>query len=296
MKKILNINQYFNKVNESKITPESYFTVRNESKFKDLLMKQRDFAEGDVLNGIIDVAYNYWQKPENKNLYYDNIVDYVGNEYGFLPLFCLLFGSYNGQVCNGGHNQYFYNGYASSTSRGLYGKYEDIEKHEEFVLLFKDLDFDTILPHGKIAYDIILSFELNLEDEIETCSECDGDGKIDCSECNGEGNKDCPECDGSGEVEENVECGNCDGKGYLECDECESNGKINCDNCGGEGEEETGEKVPEIKYWETLDTRWYKINTDIEKELNDYLKTLTLNGEKITDLIELAKSTQNYNL
>ena len=32
------------------------------------------------------------------------------------------------------------------------------------------------------------------------------------------------------------------------------------------------------------------------EEFNEYLKSLTINGEKIEDLIPLAKSTQNYNL
>jgi hypothetical protein len=295
MKKLLSINEYFNKINEDKINTDDYFVKRNEAKLKNLLMKNEDFANGRVLYAIVDIIYNYWQKPENKNMTYSNITDYVGKEYGFLPLFCFLLSNYDGQVCNGGHIQYFDNGYASSNTNGYKSSYDDIETHEEFASLFKDLQFDKILANGKAAYDIINSFELNLEDEIDECTECRGSGEVKCDECDGNGNIDCPECDGTGEKDDE-DCDNCNGNGNIECDNCNGDGSFTCDECHGRGEASTGRQIPDINHWSNLDSRWYSNNNAFKEELDDYLKTLMLDGEKMSNLIELAENTQKYNM
>jgi hypothetical protein len=49
--------------------------------------------------------------------------------------------------------------------------------------------------------------------------------------------------------------------------------------------------------WDKLDYEWYDdINEDIMEDFNDYLKTLILDGEKMMSLIELANSSQKYNI
>ena len=70
---------------------------------------------------------------------------------------------------------------------------------------------------------------------METCSDCGGDGEIDCPNCNGEGGKICSDCRGNGEDREGSTCNNCSGDGSIDCDNC-SRGYVNCDNCDGRGE------------------------------------------------------------
>ena len=49
--------------------------------------------------------------------------------------------------------------------------------------------------------------------------------------------------------------------------------------------------------WDKLDDHWYDdINEDIMEDFNNYLKTLTLDGDKITNLIEFTNSSIKYNI
>lgn len=266
----------------------------NQDKLKYLLLKDKDFAEGDVHQAIIDLAHDEWHK--NKDWGYEDACNWLQKTFGNLALFAMYLGKYNYQVCNGGHAQYFDNGYASSESKGFSSNYEDIDKHEHFVELFKQLNLDNLLSSGKEAYNIISEFKLDLSDEVETCYSCGGDGEEECRFCSGDGNIDCDVCGGEGEDEEGNKCENCDGNGNIECEDCEGKGRFRCENCDGQGDVETGNKVPKTCMWERLDDRWYKINDKFMDEFNNYLKSLTLDDEKIPDLIELADKTQKYNL
>lgn len=268
---------------------ESLF--KNEKELKDLLLKDEDFANGEVHQGIMNVIHKFW----DQKMSYDDIIYLVSKKFGKLPLLALLLGKYNYQVGNGGHIQYYDNGYASSESRGFGYSKENINIHEEFLNLFKDLEMDEILANGKKAYDIINSFELDLEDEIDSCPECNGNGRINCYKCDGNGVADCEECGGDGEIDDET-CGNCGGDGTIECDECDGRGDVECDECNGKGEYETGQRIPDTNYWEKLDSRWYEIEEDLMSQFEDYLKRQTLDGDKIEDLIPVAKSTQKYNL
>lgn len=266
----------------------------NQDKLKYLFLKNEDFANGDVHQAIIDLAHDEWHK--NKDWGYGDACNWLQKNFGNLALLAMYLGKYNYQVGNGGHSQYFYNGYASSDSKGFSSNYEDIDNHENFVELFKQLNLYNLLPSGKEAYDIISKFELDLIDEVEKCDYCGGNGEEECSNCSGDGNIECDVCDGQGEDEEGNRCDNCDGKGSIECGDCEGRGGYTCEECDGQGEVETGNKIPETRAWNTLDDKWYKINDKLMEEFNDYLKNLTLDGEKMTDLIEFAKSSQTYNL
>ena len=104
----------------------------------------------------MDAAYK-----EYKSNTRDEFLSTVKTKYGLIPYFCVLLGNYNYQVSNGGHFQYFDNGYASSNSRGFGGKYTNIDRHEELILLFKELDLENILTFGKKAYDVISSFDID---------------------------------------------------------------------------------------------------------------------------------------
>lgn len=287
--------KYLKHINEFRIyenTQNPLFI--NQDKLKDLLLKNEDFAIGEVADAITDSAYVEWKNRNNWN--YEDAVNWLQENFGNLPAFTMYLNSYNGQVCNGGHHQYFDNGYASANSRGFGAVYHDIDAHDNFVELFKILDISNILPSGKKAYDVISKFELDLEDEIETCDNCSGNGQVDCSKCSGNGSIDCEECDGSGEDSEGGECSNCDGNGTIDCDECDGKGSEHCDECDGQGEIETGNQNPDTNVWELLDTQWYEINEEFMKEFDDYLKSLTLDGEKISELVDIAYATQAYKL
>ena len=283
MKHIKKINEYFDILNSN--------PFNNEAELKTLLMKDEDFAKGDIFQGLLNVIHSFW----DDNMSYDNIIDFVKNKFGNIPLFALLLAKYNYQVENGGHLQYYDNGYASAKSRGFGGTYENIDVHEDFVELFKELEMDEILKNGKEALKIIKDFDLDLESEIEKCSNCDGSGRENCSRCGGDGVIECPECGGDGEIDDE-ECSNCGGDGVLPCEDCEGEGSFKCEDCDGSGEYDTGNMEPSNKeYWEKLDNRWYEINDELMESFNGYLQTLTLD-ENISDLVKLAKQSRKYNI
>jgi hypothetical protein len=289
MKKILDFNKFLGKMNEN----ASYQLFNNESKLKNELLKSSYFSKGEVLYGITGVLYVEYKKIRQWD--YSEFLDWINKEYGTIPYFTTLLSNYNGQVCNGGHLQYFDNGHASKNTHGFGSEHKEIYLHEEFVGLFFDLGFNKTLKHGKEAFDIIESFDLDLQEETEQCSECDGNGYIDCSDCDGTGHIQCEICNGSGE-EDDKECSECGGDGSIVCEECHGTGEQKCSDCNGSGYVETGYKVPDSSNWSILDDRWYNIYEEFMESYNDYLKSLTLDGQKISDLVKYAKSIQNYNL
>ncbi len=287
MKNIKHINEFL------KILENNDNNVfKNEKELKTLLMQNKNFAKGDVHQGLLDIFYSHY----SNNIDYDAFLELINEKYGELAEFCVFFASYNYQVCNGGHLQYFDNGYASSTSHGFGSEYNDMEKHEYFKELFIKLNFNNLLKNGKTAYDIISDFDLDLIDEEENCGNCGGSGQEECFNCESNGRVDCDVCGGNGEDDDGEPCGNCDGDGQIECGDCDGDGNYKCEDCHGSGIYESGKQIPDSESWSRLDERWYEINEKVIEEFNNYLKSLTLDGKNIIELIELAKSTQNYNL
>jgi hypothetical protein len=290
MKYIKLINEFL-KIYEN--NQESLFI--NQEKLKNLLLKSKELAKGDIIFAICKLAYDEFENQHDSH--YEDEIDWLQRNFGDLAAFIMHLFFYNGQVCNGGHMQYYENGYASNQNRGYdYSNYTDIDNHEKFIKLFKSLELDNLLPSGKKAYDIISKFKLELNDEVEICINCDGDGKIQCSDCDDNGHIDCEQCGGTGEYGDET-CGNCGGDGTIECSNCGGKGAEECNDCDGKGEIETGNQKPSnTSEWSILDTQWYDINDQFMKEFEDYLKSLILDGEIIEDLIEFADKTQKYNL
>ncbi len=286
MKHIQSLNEFF------KIYEKSEVAFDNEKELKDILLQDEDFAKGDVHQALMNIGYNEWQKQPNWS--YSDMLNYA-EKYGDMVILSTLLGVYNYQVCNGGHLQYYDNGYASSNSSGVFGNYKDIAKHEDMVLLFSELGLKDKLKLGNEIYNIINQFDLELGDETESCEYCGGSGSEDCRECNGDGEIPCSSCQGDGENDEGEECEECGGSGSIPCEECGGSGSIPCENCDGSGEIVV-EDVPMTGFWDILDDSWYKINEKALEEFNNYLKTLTINGEKISELIPVANSTKKYNL
>jgi len=289
MKHLKKLNELFESIENS----ISLWVQRNEHKLKEELIEDSDFAEGHVFQGILNILYDEWQK--NSNLSYDKLIDWVSSTYGELPKFAMYLASYNYQVGNGGHSQYFDNGYASSRTKG-FGSYDNIDLHNDFEEMFKELKMDEILEVGKKALQIIQSFTLDFDDDVEECSNCSGSGREECPECSGSGSKSCPACGGSGENDEGEKCDECGGNGDVDCDECGGECDIRCGECDGDGQVVVAENVPMIEGWDNLDNRWYEIDDKVVDQFNAYLRTLTLDGEKMEKLISLANSTQKYNL
>lgn len=217
---------------------------KNESMLKDLLMKEEDFSKGEVHDSLLDVIHNEWQK--NKDWNYDKVLEWTSKNLGNIPLIAMYLAKYNYQVGNGGHMQYYDNGYASSTSNGFSSKYKDTEKHEKFIKLFEELELDKILPSGKKALYIMSQFDSDL---------LSGGG--DDSSYN---------------------------RSY---------------NYGYDDEDDEEEEEMDYSGLESLDEQWYEINDDVMEEFEKYLKSLTLDGEKISDLIKKVEhlhTSKKFNL
>ena len=216
-----------------KIYEEINFTklFKNEEELKTLLLEDNEFSNGNVFEGIINVSFKIFTYDIN----YDTFITIVKEKYGILPYFCVLLGSYNGQVCNGGHIQYFDNGFASSKKIGYGFNYDNIDIHKKLLMLFKYLKIEQYVPEklGKTAYSIMKDFDL---DSV----------KFDCYD----------EDDGQ----------------YNENDNNKN------------------------KYLDKLDERWYDINEEFIEKFNEYIKTLTLEGDKIEKLVELSNKTNKFNI
>lgn len=124
-----------------------------------------DYQNNDIHQSILNTCFDEWNCRTNYS--YAEIVDWMEQEYGKLAAFAVLVGKYNQQVENGGHEQYFNNGYAS-------GNYELTEAgycplHEKMKELFHYLSFD-LDEEGKSVYNIVKSFELDHseDDDDET--------------------------------------------------------------------------------------------------------------------------------
>lgn len=263
---------------------------KNENELKELLIKDKYFAEGEIFQALVNIGYG-----EGRS--HNEVVDWISDKFGELPVLCILLGIYASQVYNGGHYQYFDNGYASSGSFGTNGHYNDIENHEELVYLFETLGIVDLVKKGKEAFNVINNFELEFGDDIETCTNCGGSGTIECYDCGGSSEVNCVNCGGSGEnADSDEDCGNCNGDGITPCETCDGEGETECEDCGGSGDYVGERDVIQTRTWDKLDEKWYDISEEFLEEFDKYVKGLNLDGEKISELIKFASTTKNYNL
>lgn len=179
-----------------------------------------------------------------------------------------LFGNYHYQVNNGGHYQYFDNGYCSTDDidHGFFGrKSEDLDLHNTMIKLFK-----KYLPKT----DVTVRFINNLDQFVSSiiyddCECCGGNGTVDGEEV------ECSECQGRGYIEEDgeeVECYECNGSGYVEEDNCE------CCECNGTGLSNCLTVVNS----NFLDKTYYDIEDEILKIINKMIENW-LNSDDTND-------------
>jgi len=143
---------------------------------------------------IMDHYFAIWQSPEHKDWHYRDMV-YCALEQNPLHALAILTGKYNQQVENGGHVQYFENGYADGIG-GYFANHETTDMHDLMLSLMLDYGLDTA-PETRDVFVIMSRFVTS--DELE-CPECDGNGYFesydeeedrtyedDCCRCNSTG-------------------------------------------------------------------------------------------------------------
>lgn len=214
----------------------------------EILKEDKSFKNGDYHQSLLNICYDEWQK--NKNWSYSDMINFAIENYGELVAFAVLIGKYNQQVCNGGHAQYYYNGYASGSGGFGSNHGDDTSMHDLLLSYFmRDSDLKKYSWY-EILNNLLNQFlDFSIDDErytIETCNECGGRGEED---------------EDTGEEDE-------DGDTIYET--------VKCSYCGGSGEEEVcsdsyGEPVGHS--WDRLDTKYYEITDEVEKNLNVYFKS-----------------------
>jgi hypothetical protein len=183
------------------------------------------------------------KKTDARNAWgYGEMLDNARDKYGELFFVLTLAGKYNQQVGNGGHIQYFDNGYGGRDEGG-FGRDHDpsMPLHRELVREFEL----TILPLAKEgaerellekALHVMKDFKITVDRDryhTESCDECGGSGEVDGEE--------------EGETET---CGSCDGRGDVEVENDNYNQPTN------DG------------HLDRLDDRWYEIDDQVMAALN----------------------------
>ena len=195
-------------------------------------------------------VYDY---EHQKQWSYLDMLNHARSEYGEMFYLMTLAGKYNQQVGNGGHVQYFDNGYGDGDSGGFGDEHDTkLGLHREMV---RELE-RTILPlttGADEAADLTAAISIMKRLRVRVyhdktvecdCSECDGTGKVDCS------------CKGADE-----RCAECDGSGYVKCMYCDGSGTDECENDRKGCVENTDELSK-------LDDEWYAIDDRFEFIMN----------------------------
>tara|TARA_R110000772_G_scaffold20466_5_gene56922 strand:+ start:82034 stop:84592 length:2559 start_codon:yes stop_codon:yes gene_type:complete len=222
------------------------------------------YVSGDYHQAIMDVGYNAWQKSGDVHNG-DEMFDYMETHFGGEFKMMIQIGNYNQQVGNGGHSQYWSNGYASKESGGAMNSHQECGILSEMIESIEGSLLSKKYPIVNKVLKIMTEFESILEEYDERCEECEGqgyfendcynceDGKIEepCNMCDGD---ECEECGGNGTTEE--DCYDCDGQGYTSDD---------CEYCDG------GYNSLEVFH---LDTPYYELEEEFMEACNDFSKKL----------------------
>ena len=198
------------------------------------LRRFKDLDKDDLTWFISELGYKLWQDKDSNVNSLKDVYNHLRDTYGELAEFAALLKNYIGQVNNGGHAQYYGNGYAGSGG-GAFGSHgDDMTFHNRMVELAEECADDLGEEEWYQNFmKIINSFDIELDEERtieDDCQDCGGSGEQDCQECDGRGQIDCGECDGYGEVDDE-DCGSCGGDGSEECSSCYGNGYQECDYC-----------------------------------------------------------------
>jgi len=161
-------------------------------------INENGVSEDGIWQSILDIGYDEWVNHQKWS--YDDMLKWMNKNYGDFATMAILIGKYNQQVCNGGHLQYFDNGYATSGG-GMFNLHsEDIHLHNEMMELMEKFELNTMDELTVAVFNIMIDFNVQLDEEqycYDHCSECGGRGTINSID---EEEEECPDCDG-GEIE-----------------------------------------------------------------------------------------------
>jgi hypothetical protein len=208
---------------------------------------KENFSEDGHWQSVLDLGYNEWNRSDGNVHSYDEMIEWMREKYGDFAAMAVLLGKYNQQVCNGGHYQYYDNGYASQGGGCFTNHREDTYLHDKLVEWMKEYKLDSESELSKKVFDIVSSFEVELDNEEydeSSCFECGGSGEVYDEDGSIDGDENemvsCPECDGSGMVEE-----------YNE----------------------NYERPMNTSEWESLDNRYYEVSDEWEKHFENFVKS-----------------------
>lgn len=220
--------------------------------------------DGGIHQAIMNVFYAGWDYTENTPYNYYSEMIFVAHTYD--PRFALLImiGKYNQQVCNGGHTQFFDNGYADVDGGGFFSDHTNADLFHFLNELVDEYLFDEKFKEIK---DCINEAWDKVTQLTEDCDCCDGSGyvyneeEVEC-ECNGE-DEDCCDCYGNGTyMEETTET---------------------CEVCNGDGYKETENMGIERYDADDLDTKYYAIKN--AEELYEGFAKETMNNIEIDNVV-----------
>ncbi len=131
---------------------------------KQAVLRRTDEIDTDGYHQtIMNIMYEQWQKENAMS--YSDILNWFGTTYGSLAKFAVLIGKYNQQVCNGGHIQYFDNGYADGKGGFMSDHDPSIPLHKELIKLFTNANLDDDISQQVLR--ILKCFEIELDEEEE---------------------------------------------------------------------------------------------------------------------------------
>lgn len=106
------------------------------------ILDSKSFRDGDFHQAIMDVCYDEWNAHDGEWTRAD-MLEWAKLAIGRYAKLAVMLGNYNYQVENGGHSQYFENGYASATHRGCWSdRYTDIGNHGLMIDMMRELGLD----------------------------------------------------------------------------------------------------------------------------------------------------------
>ena len=216
------------KRNEIKITDEAIVMIRANDSYK----------IGDFHQAMLDIAYDDWRDSHGEWTYYEMLMN-ARAKYGELVFVMTIAGKYNQQVGNGGHYQYFDNGYGSVEGGGCLSNHDPaMPLHREVIAGIKWLNEMYAEPVLEKALAIMSRVRILVdEDETTMC---------DCDECEGTGWLPDPG-DNDGE---DVRCMACDGRGQVECDNDDKGCVCNHDELN------------------VLDNEWFEVDEEFMAAMN----------------------------
>lgn len=211
----------------------------NFEKVLPLLLKDEDYKQGDAFQALLNLGYAEWQKEENNRWGYQDMLDFVEEEYGRGVRFAILVGKANQQIENGGFYQYFDNGYASGDG-GCFAQHDPgIPLHKELVSFLEEYDLDKT-KIGKEVTRIFSKLHISIDEDDE--------------------------------VEEEYDCDACGGSGFDEST------NDTCEECGGKGFfRERGQnanrgEVHNTDYLNALDSEYYKYSSEWVERLDKFFR------------------------